>query len=110
VLYLLPDMDFGAEGTVFVPFYGVQASTVPSIHRFARLARAKVISVVPRLTPQGYDVEVLPAWPDFPTQDMAADTWRGNQLLETLIKRSPEQYFWVHKRFKTRPPGQPSVY
>jgi len=110
VLYLLPDMDFGAEGTVFVPFYGVQASTVPSIHRFARLARAKVISVVPRLTPQGYDVEVLPAWPDFPTQDMAADTRRGNQLLETFIQRSPEQYFWVHKRFKTRPPGQPPVY
>lgn len=110
VLYLLPDMDFGADGTVFVPFYGVAASTVPSIHRFARLARAKVISVVPRLTPKGYDVEVLPVWPDFPTGDRVADTCRGNQMLEGYIHRSPEQYFWVHRRFKTRPPGQPPVY
>jgi KDO2-lipid IV(A) lauroyltransferase len=110
VLYLLPDMDFGTEGTVFVPFYGVMASTVTSIHRFARLARAKVISVVPRLTAQGYEVEVMAAWADFPSRDMEADTLRGNRLLESFINRSPEQYFWVHKRFKTRPPGHPPVY
>lgn len=110
VLYLLPDMDFGPDGSVFVPFFGVPAATVPSIARFARLGRAKVISVVPRMTPQGYDVQVLPAWENFPTGDLEADTLRGNQLLETLVLQMPAQYFWVHKRFKSRPPGQASVY
>lgn len=110
VLYILPDMDFGADGSVFVPFYGVPAATVPSLHRFARLGRAKVITVVPRLTPSGYDVEVFPAWENFPTRDAVADTLRGNQLLERLVSQMPEQYFWVHKRFKSRPQGQPAVY
>lgn len=110
LLYLLPDMDFGAEGSLFVPFFGVPAATVPSIPRFARLGRAKVLTLVPRLTPQGYDIEVLPVWQDFPTGDLAADTARGNQLLEQLVLAMPAQYFWVHKRFKTRPPGEPSPY
>lgn len=110
VLYLLPDMDFGPDGSVFVPFFGVSAATVPSLSRFARLGRAKVISVVPRMTPQGYDVQVMPAWPDFPTADVQVDTARGNQVLEGYIQTMPAQYYWVHKRFKSRPPGQPSVY
>ncbi|MEI7783050.1 MAG: lipid A biosynthesis acyltransferase [Betaproteobacteria bacterium] len=110
VLYLLPDMDFGAEGSVFVPFFGVQAATVPSIARFARLGRAKVISVVPRMTEAGYEVQILPAWTNFPTGDLLADTARGNALLESLVLSMPAQYYWVHRRFKSRPPGQPSVY
>lgn len=110
VLYLLPDMDFGAAGSVFVPFFGVQTATVPSLARFARLGRAKVISVVPRMTAAGYEVEILPAWQDFPTGDLVADTARGNALLETLVLSMPAQYYWVHRRFKSRPPGQPSVY
>ena len=110
VLYLLPDMDFGAEGSVFVPFFGVQAATVPSIARFARLGRAKVISVVPRMTAWGYEVEILPAWQDFPTGDLQADTERGNILLEALVMTMPAQYYWVHRRFKSRPPGQAPVY
>jgi KDO2-lipid IV(A) lauroyltransferase len=63
VLYLLPDMNFGPEESIFVPFYGVPAATVPSLSRFARLGRAKVVPVLTRITPEGYDVEVLPAWP-----------------------------------------------
>jgi KDO2-lipid IV(A) lauroyltransferase len=110
VLYLLPDMDFGPDGSVFVPFFGVMAATVPSLSRFARLGRAKVISVVPRMTAQGYDVEILPAWPDFPSNDLQADTARGNQLLESLVLSMPAQYYWVHRRFKSRPPGQTGVY
>lgn len=110
VLYLLPDMDFGAEGSVFVPFFGVQAATVPSIARFARLGRAKVISVVPRMTTKGYDVEILPAWEDFPSGDLLTDTARGNALLEDLVMSMPAQYYWVHRRFKSRPPGEPSLY
>jgi KDO2-lipid IV(A) lauroyltransferase len=110
VLYLLPDMDFGADGSVFVPFFGVPAATVPSISRFARLGRAQVLTVVPRLTPHGYDIELLPAWQNFPSGDLEADTVHGNRVLEGLVLGMPAQYFWVHKRFKSRPPGHAPVY
>jgi len=110
VLFLLSDMDFGRAESIFVPFYGVPTATVPSVSRFARLGRAKVISVVTRMTAEGYQVEVMPAWDDFPTGDVDADTARVNGYLERLINAMPEQYYWVHKRFKTRPEGEPSIY
>lgn len=104
-LYLLPDMNFGPHESVWVPFYGVPAATVPSLSRFARLSRAKVVPVISRITPQGYDVEVLEAWADFPTDDLHADTARMNQRLQGYIDAMPDQYYWVHKRFKDQPPG-----
>ncbi|NKE66496.1 lipid A biosynthesis acyltransferase [Ramlibacter sp. RBP-2] len=110
VMYLLPDMNFGPEESIFVPFYGLAAATVPSLSRFAKLGRAKVVPVVTRLTREGYEVRVLPAWQNFPTEDIAADTALMNQRLEGWIDAMPDQYYWVHKRFKTRPPGQPPVY
>ena len=110
LLYLLPDMNFGPEESIFVPFYGVQAATVPSLSRFARLGRAKVVPVVTRLTPTGYEVRVLEAWVGFPTQDVEADTALMNERLQGYIDAMPSQYYWVHKRFKTRPPGEPGVY
>jgi KDO2-lipid IV(A) lauroyltransferase len=110
LLYLLSDMNFGPDESIFVPFYGVPAATVPSLPRFARLGRAKVVPVTARITPTGYDVEVHPAWPDYPTADVQADTAQMNRWLEGVIDTMPSQYYWVHKRFKTRPPGQPSVY
>ena len=109
-LYLLPDMDFGPDESVFVPFYGVQTATVPSLARFARLGRAKVVPVLPRLTDWGYEVRVLPAWKDFPGDDAVLDTALMNARLQAYIGTMPEQYYWVHKRFKTRPEGQASVY
>ncbi|HVR54743.1 MAG TPA: lipid A biosynthesis acyltransferase [Pseudorhodoferax sp.] len=109
-VYLLPDMDFGARDSVFVPFYGVPAATVPSLARFARLGRARVVPVVTRLTDAGYEVQVLPGWDGFPGADAVADTALMNARLQGYIDAMPEQYFWVHKRFKTRPPGAPSVY
>lgn len=109
-LYLLPDMNFGPEESIFVPFYGVSAATVPSLSRFARLARAKVVPVVTRMTTQGYEVQVMPAWTDFPSGDMVADTALMNRRLQGFIDSMPDQYFWVHKRFKDRPPGSPGVY
>ena len=109
-LYLLPDMNFGPEESVFVPFYGVAAATVPSLSRFARLGRAKVVPLVSRLTPQGYEIEVQPAWNDFPGTDAVADTALMNQRLQAMIDRMPTQYYWVHKRFKDRPAGAASVY
>ncbi len=110
LLYLLSDMNFGPEESIFVPFYGVPAATVPSLPRFARLGRAKVVPVTARITPQGYDIEVHPAWSDYPGSDVEADTAYMNRWLEGVINTMPSQYYWVHKRFKTRPAGEPPVY
>ncbi len=110
LLYLLSDMDFGRNDSLFVPFYGVQAATVPSLPRFARLGRAKVIAMVTRLTPTGYVAEITPAWPGYPSDCVVADTALMNANLQRYIDVSPGQYYWVHKRFKTRPEGMPAVY
>lgn len=110
VLHLSPDMDFGPAESIFVPFMGVTAATVPSLSRFARLGRAKVMTAVTRMTPQGYEIELQAAWNNFPTDDVEADTLRMNDVLAKAIERSPAQYYWVHKRFKTRPEGEASVY
>jgi KDO2-lipid IV(A) lauroyltransferase len=110
LLYLLPDMNFGPSESIFVPFYGEPAATVPSLSRFAKLGRARVVPVTTRMTPTGYEVKVHPAWNDFPTDDAHADTATMNQRLEQFINTMPDQYFWVHKRFKTRPPGAAELY
>jgi len=110
LLYLLPDMNFGANESIFVPFFGEQAATVPSLSRFAKLGRARVVPVITRMTEAGYEVVVHPAWNDFPTEDAEADTAAMNQRLEGFINAMPAQYFWVHKRFKTRPPGAAELY
>lgn len=110
LLYLLPDMDFGARDSVFVPFFGVPAATVTSLSRFAKLGRAKVAPVLTRMTPDGYVVQVMPAWSDFPSEDALADTARMNRWLEEQVQADPQQYYWLHRRFKTRPPGAASIY
>jgi KDO2-lipid IV(A) lauroyltransferase len=110
LLYLLPDMNFGPSESIFVPFYGEPAATVPSLSRFAKLGRARVVPVITRMTDAGYEVVVHPAWQDFPTEDAQIDTAIMNQRLEGFINTMPAQYFWVHKRFKTRPEGAPELY
>jgi KDO2-lipid IV(A) lauroyltransferase len=110
LLYLLPDMNFGPSESIFVPFYGEPAATVPSLSRFAKLGRARVMPVITRMTDTGYEVVVHSAWNDFPTDDAEADTATMNQRLEVFINTMPAQYFWVHKRFKTRPPGASELY
>lgn len=109
-LYLLPDMNFGPHESLWVPFFGVTAATVPSLSRFARLGRARVHSAVTRLAPHGYTLHIGPAWADFPTADLQADTARMNRELQSLIDLAPAEYYWVHQRFKDRPPGEPGVY
>jgi Kdo2-lipid IVA lauroyltransferase/acyltransferase len=109
-LYLLPDMDFGNHGAEFVPFFGVNAATVTSLSRFARLCKAKVVTLSNRMTSEGYEVNFSQPWSDFPNRDAKADTERMNRELQALVLQAPDQYYWVHKRFKTRPPGEPSVY
>ncbi len=109
-LYVLPDMDYGRRDSIFVPFFGHLAATVPSLTRFAKMGRAPVVPVVTRMTDQGYEVTVHPAWTDVPGQEVSTDTALMNRRLEGYIRQMPEQYYWVHKRFKTRPSGEPSPY
>ena len=109
-LYLLPDLDFGPRESVFAPFFGVPAATLPSLSRFARLGRARVVTVVTCMTRQGYEVRIGPVWEDFPGEDVVQDATRMNQALEQQILTMPAQYYWVHKRFKTRPAGCAPVY
>ena len=111
LLYLLPDMDYGAQDSVFVPFFAVpEVATIPSLSRFARLGKAQVVACYTRMTPGGYEAEFTPVWPDFPSDDALADTARMNRELQAAIATMPDQYYWVHKRFKTRPGGQASFY
>jgi KDO2-lipid IV(A) lauroyltransferase len=109
-LYLLPDMNITRQESVFVPFYGVPTATLTSLSRFATLGRAKVVPVVTQMTGAGYDVHVRAAWNSFPTGDLTADAATMNRILQTYIDGMPTQYYWVHKRFKVRPAGEPSVY
>ena len=109
-MYLLPDMNFGPEESIFVPFYGVPAATVPSLSRFARLGRAKVVPVITRMRRNGYEVRVCEAWAGFPSGNAEADTALMNLRLQGYIDEMPAQYYWVHKRFKTRPREEPSLY
>jgi KDO2-lipid IV(A) lauroyltransferase len=111
-LQLSPDMDLGARDSVFVPFFGVPAATVPALSRIARLAGARVVPLVVRQLPgaRGYEARFYPAWEGFPGSDVRADTRRMNAFLEERIREMPEQYLWTHRRFKTRPEGEAGVY
>jgi len=109
-LYFLPDMDFGARDAIFVPFFGVPTATITALPRLAKLTGAKVIPVVTRQVGDGYVVRFYPPWENYPTGDLEADVRRMNAFIEERVREMPEQYFWAHKRFKTRPPGDPSPY
>jgi KDO2-lipid IV(A) lauroyltransferase len=109
-LHYSPDMDFGIQGAVWAAFFGVKAATTNTLPRIAKLAGARVCTLVTRLTPQGYAVELGPVWSSFPGEDVEADVGWMNHDIEQQVMKSVAQYYWVHKRFKTRPEGQPSVY
>ena len=110
--FYLPDMDLGPTDSVFVPFFGVPAATVTGLSRLARMTGAKVVPCITRQKPgaAGYVASFYPAWEDFPGASVEADTARMNAFIEEVARDMPEQYYWVHKRFKTRPPGQARFY
>jgi KDO2-lipid IV(A) lauroyltransferase len=108
--YFLPDMDFGIRDAIFSPFFGVPAATVTALPRLARLTGALVVPVVTRQEGDRYIARFYPAWEDYPSGDLEADVRRMNAFIEDRVREVPEQYFWAHKRFKTRPPGEPSPY
>jgi KDO2-lipid IV(A) lauroyltransferase len=110
LFYYLPDMDFGAKDAVFADFFGVKTATVTALSRLCQVTGAKVIPAITRQTDSGYEVRYYPAWENFPTDDPVADATRMNAFIEARIREMPDQYFWVHKRFKTRPEGETSFY
>lgn len=108
----LPDMDFGARDAAFVPFFGVPAATLLAPSRMARMLDMVVQPVITELLPggRGWRVRFMPPLEGFPTDDATADTARMNRFIEQEILKQPTQYLWVHKRFKTRPEGEKSLY
>lgn len=109
-LYYLPDMDNGAQASIFVPFFGVSAATVPMVSRLTRITQAKVIMAVTEMTDTGYTLHLTAPWENFPGASVEEDTARMNQEIERWVERFPAQYLWTHRRFKTRPPGELSIY
>jgi len=108
----LPDMDFGTRDAAFVPFFGVPATTLLAPSRLAKALNMVVQPVVAEILPggAGYVVRYQEPWADFPSDDPVADAARMNRWIESEIRKLPAQYLWVHRRFKTRPPGEPSLY
>jgi KDO2-lipid IV(A) lauroyltransferase len=109
---MLPDMDFGAKDAEFVPFFGVPAATLTAPARIAASTGAKVIPVIATFLPdyQGWKITYYPAWENYPGDDIVAATRRMNEFIEARVLEAPAEYFWAHKRFKTRPEGEASLY
>lgn len=110
--YYFTDQDFNAKDALFIPFFGVAASTLTTVPRLVAMTDAKVVPCISRVLPnaKGYEVRFYPAWENYPSGDLAADTRRVNEFIEQRVGEMPEQYFWLHKRFKTRPPGEERLY
>ncbi|KAA0181536.1 lipid A biosynthesis lauroyl acyltransferase [Cupriavidus cauae] len=111
-LQLISDMDFGERDSEFVPFFGAQALTLTSVSRLARLTGAKVVPIYTEQLPdyRGYVLRILPAWDNYPGESVTDDTRRMNAFFEDCIRPRIAEYYWVHKRFKHRPPGEPEIY
>ncbi len=107
-----PDQDQGVKDGAFIPFFGVLAATMTSVPRIAQKTGAKVVPCITRLLPggEGYVLTFYPAWENYPSGDDIADAHRMNEFIEQRILEMPEQYFWLHKRFKTRPEGEAKFY
>ena len=110
--YYLPDQDHGRLNAVFVPFFGIPAATVAALPRLAKLTGAQIVPAITRQLPggQGYRVRFYPPWDNFPSDNVETDVARMNAFIEERIREMPPQYLWLHRRFKTRPEGEASVY
>jgi KDO2-lipid IV(A) lauroyltransferase len=112
VVWYAPDQDFGADQTEFAPFFGIQTSTLLATRRFPSLTGCAVVPMFPRYEEDSgtYVMTIFPALEDFPSDDVLADLTRVNAIMEAQARKVPEQYWWIHRRFKTRPPGEPPFY
>lgn len=110
-VWYAPDQDMRGKDTVFVPFFGVPASTITATHHLARLSGALVLPFFHRREDDGsYSLRLEAPLEDFPSEDPVADTARVNLAIEAMVREAPAQYLWLHKRFKTRPQGSPPIY
>ncbi|UXY15296.1 lipid A biosynthesis lauroyl acyltransferase [Chitiniphilus purpureus] len=109
-LYYLPDQDLGRRESIFVPFFGVPTATVPALSRLAQLGDAVVVPMVTTLEGTRFVTRFYPAWTGFPSGDAEADTRRMNAFIEARVRECPAQYYWLHRRFKTRPEGESDPY
>ena len=110
VLWYPPDQDYGAKHSVFAPFFGVPAAVIKAPTRMAKKYNAAVFACWSHRTPDArYQLHIEPL-EDFTANDYEADATAINRALEHAIRQYPEQYMWVHRRFKSRPPGSPKVY
>ncbi|MGS2742792.1 LpxL/LpxP family Kdo(2)-lipid IV(A) lauroyl/palmitoleoyl acyltransferase [Halomonas sp. LS-001] len=107
-----PDQDFGRDVSVFAPFFGQPAASIKLTAKIARMTGAPVIPMMYHRNPDNrtYTIEWLPALENFPSGDEVADATRINAIIEQAIRKHPEQYLWLHRRFKTRPEGEPEIY
>lgn len=112
IVWYAPDIDAGKKHGVFVPFFGVQASTLTATSRFAKMTGAAIIPAFfyRNKNNDGYDIVLKPSLNNFPSEDLITDAARVNQVFEQAIRIAPEQYLWQYKRFKTRPPGEKKLY
>lgn len=111
-VWYAPDQDFRLKQGVFADFFGVPAATLTMTAKLAEKTGALVVPYYPIRSPDGrhFEIRILPAWRDYPTGDEVADAQRTNDVLESIVREHPEQYMWLHRRFKTRPEGLPPVY
>ncbi|EIC86724.1 kdo(2)-lipid IV(A) palmitoleoyltransferase [Serratia sp. M24T3] len=112
-VWFAPDQDYGPRGSVFAPLFAVdQAATTSGTFMLARLAKPALVSVVliRKDKGAGYDLVIQPALTGYPIDDELAAAAYMNRVVEKEIMRAPEQYLWLHRRFKTRPEGAPSLY
>ncbi|WP_413740190.1 Kdo(2)-lipid IV(A) acyltransferase [Sodalis sp. RH14] len=113
IIWYAPDHDYGPKSSVFAPLFAIeQAATTSGTHVLVKLAKPAVIPFVPRRLPngRGYELLILPDEDALPVDSDVATATHMNKVLEQAILLAPEQYMWLHRRFKTRPPGQPSLY
>lgn len=107
----LPDQDFGRRESIFVNFFGIPTATIAGLSRIAALTNAKVVPAIPTRESDGkVTLRFYPQWDKFPSKDIVADTQRMNDFIEARVREQPPQYYWLHKRFKTRPEGEASFY
>ncbi|HVY53090.1 MAG TPA: lysophospholipid acyltransferase family protein, partial [Gammaproteobacteria bacterium] len=106
------DVDGGKKRSVFAPFFGIQSSSLTAVSRLAKLTGAAILPIrfYRRDDNTGYEIMLLPALEQFPSNDLVADATRLNKCLEEAIRYKPEQYIWQYKRFKTRPMGEKRFY
>lgn len=110
-IWYAPDQAKRTNTAAILPFFGVPAITNTATGKIAEMTGCAVVPFfAKRETDHSYTLTILPALENFPTPDAAADAVRINRLIETHVRLAPEQYFWVHKRFKARGPGYPEVY